>query len=230
MRKNLFLFLVLLVLAGRAPADGIGANCETSGGPPSLQTDGQFQAIACNVAGFGGVVLIDGPAGLETFRFGGTYVDGFRSFYLNDRGEIVLSWQSFGTDSTFVAAYTRPGLQDVGNSCDQCGPMVLPGSTIESNFAFLTLALGPVFHDIPGYPNIVDMPTYDEISTNILATGITDNGIVEGVETYARYDFHAPVAVSATWVFEPTPEPSTWLYALAAVLVTLVIKRNTLFH
>src|SRR5882762_4381310 len=221
MKRNLFLSLVLLVFAGRAAADGIGANClpdPTDGPPTPLLTDGEFQAIACNVTGLGGAVFIDGPAGLETFRFGGTFVDNFRSFFINDRGEVVLSWQSFATDSTFVAAYTGPGLQDVGNSCDLCGPQNLPGATIRTSFAFLTLALGPVFYDIPGYPNAPDEPTYDGISTNILATGISDGGIVEGVETYGRYDVHAPVTIPATWGFEPVPEPATLMLLIPGLL------------
>ncbi len=162
MRRNLFLFLLLLVFAGRASADGIGANCDTYGNPGPVLTDGQFQAIACNVAGIGAEVLIDGPAGLETFTFNiyGSPVDGFRSFYLNDQGEIVVSWQATGTDATFVAGYAGPSLVEVGTlGCDMCGPDVLPDGTIPSNgYAFLRLAPGPVFYDYPDEPNLADEP------------------------------------------------------------------------
>jgi len=175
MKKNLFLFLLLLVCAGRASADGIGANC---GNATPLRTNGQFQAIACDVLGLGTAILIDGPAGLETFVVGSDFVDGFLSFYLNARGEVVASWQATGTDATFVLAYTGPDVQNRGAmtlGCDMCGPDVLPGTTIRTNFAYLRLTLGPVFNNT----SPPDEPIYDQISTYILATGITDHGIVE---------------------------------------------------
>jgi hypothetical protein len=228
-KKSLFLFLLLLVVADRASADGLASICGFS--PASVLSNGKFQAAVGHCAGYqslGTVIAIEGPAGLEIL-WGAGPVDTDRAFYLNNKGEVVFSYEATGDRATLVAAYTGPGVQEIPDaricSCC-CGSSNLPGTTITTYSAALGMDPGPVFQD-PREPNGLDAPITDGLFPNILATGITNNGIVEGVEQYG-YDFHPLVSIPATWDFMPAPEPSTWLYALAAVLVILVTKWKTL--
>jgi hypothetical protein len=60
------------------------------------------------------------------------------------------------------------------------------------------------------------------VSESILATGITDSGIVEGDEQYS-YDY-AFVSQQVTWNFEPVPEPATLLLLIPGLLALAVFR------
>jgi hypothetical protein len=56
----------------------------------------------------------------------------------------------------------------------------------------------------------------------ILATGITNGGIVEGDEQYS-YDF-AFVSQQVTWNFQPVPEPTTLLLLIPGLFALAVFR------
>jgi hypothetical protein len=76
------------------------------------------------------------------------------------------------------------------------------------------------FYDIPGLPNFPDQPVFDGLYPSILATGITDHGIVEADAQYV-YDVHPFVTIPGTWdldVPRPVPEPLHMDYFLESSL------------
>ncbi len=102
MKKVLFLLLFSSAFAGRASADGLAATCGIS--PANVITDGQFQAAVGSCAGYllGTEILIDGPAGIE-IHWGMGDVDTDRAFYLNNKGEVVFSYEEPGDRAALVA-------------------------------------------------------------------------------------------------------------------------------
>jgi hypothetical protein len=228
MKKVLFFLLLLSVFAGRASADGLAATCGIS--PASVITNGHFQAAVGSCAGYllGTEILIDGPAGLEIL-WGMGAVDVNLAFYLNNKGEVVFSYEATGDRAALVAAYTGPGVQQIpaAKVCSCCCGGILPGTTITTDSAALGMGPGPVFYD-PREPGGSEYPVTNGLFPSILVTGLTDSGIVEGDEQYA-YDFHPLVSIPATWSFEPVPEPTTLLLLIPSLLafVALRLKKTT---
>jgi hypothetical protein len=220
MKKYLFLFLLLLVFAGRASADGIAAIYPA--GP--ILTDGQFQATPCIDAIYSGLfsLCINGPAGLEVFQLGDV-AEGTFNFYLNDRGEFVASWLFLDVGFGDAAGmYTGPGFQPNKDGLDY-----LPGSTIQSNFTNLApnpplLSGAPVY---PGYPPQNFAPTFRPI----VFTGLTDNGVVEGNEQYF-YDGgkYPEVSIPVIWTFSTIPEPATLMLLIPGLLGLAAFRLKTL--
>jgi hypothetical protein len=233
LRRNLFLFLLLLVFAGRASADEIAANCSPYYETPIL-TNGQFQAVVCSqlpVAGqtvlYQSVVLIDGPNGLETLDLGSSVavqINQFYQFFLNDQGDVAVSYSSIGTFVAFVAAYTGSGVQQPNIS------FALPGSTIQTNFAYLQIDPGPVFYDYPDAPSLPDVPEDplpDTEFRSIVFTGITDSGVVEGDAQYEYY-VHPVVSIPVTWNIGAVPEPATLMLLIPGLLALAAFRLKTL--
>ena len=214
MKKVLFLLLFSSAFADRASADGLAATCGIS--PASVITDGQFQSAVGSCAGYllGTQILIDGPAGIEIL-WGMGKIDDVHAFYLNDKGEVVLSYEETGDRTTIVAAYTGPGVVDIGKG--GTGGTYLPFATITSDSASLELNPGPVLSD-PREPGGKEY----WVSESILATGITNGGIVEGDEQYG-YDY-AFVSQQVTWNFQPVPEPATLLLLIPGLLALAVFR------
>jgi hypothetical protein len=229
-KKNLFLFLLFLVFAGRASADGIGTNCVGGGGdgaPTPLLTNGQFQAIACNdltATGFETQIQIAGPAGLDTISIKGP-IDTFRAFYLNDQGEVVLSDEATGDRASFVAAYVPPN--ETPNLTGGPGDTGLPGSTITTDFAMLPLVPGPVLYGLgDGGTNLAPCGFSAVGCSYLTATGITDSGVVEAVETYG-YEGGIILTVPVTWNFDPAapvPEPTTLMLLIPSLLALAAFR------
>jgi hypothetical protein len=231
MKKYLFLFLLLLVFAGRAAADGIGTNCLTvPGSSTSLITNGQFQAIACTAtSGLNTRLYINGPAGLETFELPkgeGTadFIDLFYTLLLNDQGEVVLAYDVMGGFHDVVAAYTGPGLVQTLSQTPDPNPFYLPGSTVSNSYATL-IPNPPSTSGAPAYP--LDPPLNFNVpgfEQQIVFTGITDSGVISGNEQYYYNgglvfpDPHPVVSIPVSWNFDPVPEPSALLLLIPGLL------------
>jgi len=233
MKKYLFLFLLLLVFAGRAAADGIGTNCLTvPGSSTSLITNGQFQAIACTAtSGLNTRLYINGPAGLETFELPkgeGTadFIDLFYTLLLNDQGEVVLAYDVMGGFNDVVAAYTGPGLVQTPQSGFFLPDAYLPGSTISASYASL-IPNPPSSSGAPVYP--LDLPQNSAIGfQEIVFTGITDSGVIDGNEQYFYNDFtpdpHPIVSIPVSWTFAPVPEPATLMLLIPGLLALAAFR------
>jgi len=168
--------------------------------------------------------LIAGPNGIEDLKLG-FVPDVQRSFFLNSRGEVAGSLEALGDRSSYFLVYTGGitiFMSTLGSSASPAGGErgFLPGTEVNGDFGTFNSDPGPVFQD-PREPGGLEAPLTIGLEPSVLITGLSDQGVVTGVESYV-YDFHPEVNLPVTWVI--TPEPSTWLYALAAVLVILVTK------
>jgi hypothetical protein len=215
-----FLSLFVSWFAPVASADNASMSCAG----PTL-SDGAFLASWCS-----NNLFIAGPNGVEDLKLG-FVPDVQRSFFLNSSGEVVGSLEALGDRSSYFLVYTGAVtifMATLGSSASPAGGGrgFLPGTEVNGDFGTFNSDPGPVFQD-PREPGGVEAPVLNGLSPSVLITGLSDQGVVTGVESYG-YDFHPDVNLPVTWVI--TPEPSAWMLVLGAALLTLVIKWKTLFH
>jgi hypothetical protein len=225
MKKNLFLFLLFLVFAGRASADGLPV---TSCGLGSL-TDGAFTACW----GSGGL-FIDGPEGIANIDV--TFGPLVHSFFLNSSGEVAGSLEFAGDRSSFFYDYS--------GACSSSQSIVgsggaLPGSHVSSPSPFpfrggvncgglgtFGFDPGPLLPDPLNPGRFLSPVSEPSLSPSVLITGLSETGVVTGIEHY-DYEDNERVNIPVSWYLPAlaVPEPNG-LLLIASGLVFLPFFRS----
>jgi len=216
--KSLLPFALLLFFvswfAPAAHADSTSMSC----GGPTL-SDGAFLASWC-----GNNLFVAGPNGIENLELG-FIPDVQRSFSINAFGEFVGSLEFAGDRSSYFLIYTGAGtLGPFDTIPSSTGPTsnpttFPPGAQVTGDFGTFTTDAGPI---IDGEP-----PTDIGAYPSVLITGLSDQGVVTGVESYYYSDSRTFINIPVAYYLPAlgVPEPGS-LLLIACGLAFLLFSRS----